>query len=137
MVKKISSALFMLNMIIVFLLVDKLNLLTFFLFVVIFPAILLAVFSVCIIRPIGESMSTFIAAVTFVIIILLFSYFRVDNSTLASIEKNTAMLTQNIDGLVVTNISLDFGISSFIMLFLLEFVLIKLFSKVGGNSVYK
>ena len=82
-------------------------------------------------------MSTFIAAVTFVIIILLFSYFRVDNSTLASIEKNTAMLTQNIDGLVVTNISLDFGISSFIMLFLLEFVLIKLFSKVGGNSVYK
>ncbi len=47
------------------------------------------------------------------------------------------MLTQNIDGLVVTNISLDFGISSFIMLFLLEFVLIKLFSKVGGNSVYK
>lgn len=137
MVKKILSALFMLNMIIVFLLVDKLNLLTFFLFVVIFPAILFAVFSVCIIRPIGESMSTFIAAVTFVIIILLFSYFRVDNSTLASIEKNTAMLTQNIDGLVVTNISLDFGISSFIMLFLLEFVLIKLFSKVGGNSVYK
>lgn len=137
MVKKISSALFMLNMIIAFLLVDKLNLLTFFLVIVIFPAILFAVFSVCIIRPIGESISAFIAAVTFVIIILLFSYFRVDNSTLASIEKNTAMLTQNIDGLVVTNISLDFGISSFIMLFLLEFVLIKLFSKVGENNVYK
>ena len=136
--KWISGILFILNMSVVFLSIENLNLFTFFLFVIICPAILFAICTNYIIRNVkSDTLQITIASALFVFIILAFSYFRISDSALVAIAKNTAVLTQNIAGLTVTNLDLDFSISSFVMLFLLEFILIKLLRKVMEKNFRK
>lgn len=113
--KWISGILFILNMSVVFLSIENLNLFTFFLFVIICPAILFAICTNYIIRNVkSDTLQITIASALFVFIILAFSYFRISDSALVAIAKNTAVLTQNIAGLTVTNLDLDFSISSLI-----------------------
>ena len=128
--KWISGILFILNMSVVFLSIENLNLFTFFLFVIICPAILFAICTNYIIRNVkSDTLQITIASALFVFIILAFSYFRISDSALVAIAKNTAVLTQNIAGLTVTNLDLDFSISSFVILILMEIIFIKKFKK--------
>lgn len=126
--KCISLIIYLLYILVIYHVIENLNLLTFFIFVIIVPSLLFAFSSkFFMLNSWNKNLYSCISAAIYCLSTYIIMSLAISDTVVYEIIQNTNKLIENNKDIIIDNISFNFNISSFMMIFFLEFILIRFF----------